>query len=155
VTIPSAIASAEGRRDGPARGEEARVYLCDPLVLAFEAGTIDPPAFRHREHLYVAWCYLKALPAEDALARYVRHLRVLTVKLGVPSKFHATLTWAYVALLDGAMRDPALVAADFEALLRRYPSLLDAKHGMIFDYYDAAELGSDVARSRFVLPQRK
>jgi hypothetical protein len=30
--------------------------LTDPLVQAFEQATLDPTAFHHREHLYVAWC---------------------------------------------------------------------------------------------------
>jgi hypothetical protein len=49
--------------------------LSDPLVKAFEAGAVDPQAFGHREHLYVAWCYLKTLTLEDALARYVPRRR--------------------------------------------------------------------------------
>jgi hypothetical protein len=155
MTTSHAISAAAAHRETAAKDEDPRLYLRDPLVLAFEAGTVDPPAFRHREHLYVAWCYLKALPAEEALLRYVRHLRALTAKLGVPGKFHATMTWAYVALLDDAMREPALAFADFDALVKRRPALLDAKRGSLFDYYDAEELASDRARSRFVLPERK
>ncbi|MET0592248.1 MAG: hypothetical protein ABW133_06090 [Polyangiaceae bacterium] len=156
MTTSHAISSNEGgRREKSARSEGERAFLLDPLVRAFEAGTIDPSGFRHREHLYVAWCYLKALPVEEALLRYVRNLRALTEKLGVPGKFHATMTWGYVVLLDGAMRDPELAQTDFDALVSRYPALLDAKRGALFDYYDAEELAAAVARERFVLPRRK
>jgi hypothetical protein len=127
----------------------------DPLVQSFEAGTLDPARFRHREHLYVAWCYLRELPLEEALPRYALHLRRLTEKLGVPGKYHATITWAYLILLDDAMHDPALEGAGFDALLARYPSLLDARGGMLSEYYDRAELDSDVARRRFVLPRAR
>jgi hypothetical protein len=65
------------------------------------------------------------------------------------------MTWSYVVLLDAAMREPELEGADFEALLRVHPRLLDARRGIIFDHYDAAEMSSDVARERFVLPRRK
>jgi hypothetical protein len=124
----------------------------DPLVDAFEHATIDPTAFHHREHLYVAWCYLRALPLEDALARYVHHLRRLTVSLGAPQKFHATITWAYVVMLDAAMqRSPD---ADFDALLAENPSLLDHRNGALYAHYDRTELDAEEARLRFVLPRR-
>lgn len=123
----------------------------DPLVEAFERGEVNPAAFHHREHLYVAWCYLRELSVEDALARYVRHLKALTVKLGVPQKFHATITWAWlVALADAMERAPG---SAFDALLEANPSLLDARGGLS-RWYGAAELDSARARARFVLPER-
>ena len=126
--------------------------LTDPLVEAFERASLDPSAFHHREHLYVAWCYLSSLPLEDALARYVRHLRQLTVALGVPHKFHATLTWAYVLLLRDAMdRSPGV---GFDQLLALHPSLLD-RQGALAPHYAGSELDSPEARRRFVLPRRK
>jgi hypothetical protein len=126
----------------------------NPLIESFETGTVDPRTFGHREHLYVAWCYLKNMPLEDALPKYVHHLRSLARTLGVPEKFHATITWAYLVLLHGAMQDPELESAPFEAL-GKYPSLLDHKQGMLLDYYDRAEIDSETARRRFVLPRPK
>lgn len=125
----------------------------DPLVRAFENATIDPEQFHHRQHLYVAWCYLRSLPPEQAVARYVHHLRKLAEALGVPRKFHATITWAYVVLLHDAMeRSPDL---DFDALLARNPALLDHEGGALYEHYDRRQLESDEARSRFVLPRRR
>lgn len=96
--------------------------LTDQRVVAFEEARIDPQCFRHRDHLFVAWCYLRAMPLEDALARYVRFLRALVEKLGVPHKFHRTVTWGYLVLLDTCMREtPAL---EFDALLVAHPRLL-------------------------------
>jgi hypothetical protein len=122
----------------------------DPLVEAFERAAIDPRTFHHREHLYVAWCYLRALPLEEALARYVRHLRRLTEALAVPQKFHATMTWAYLVLLDEAMR--RFAGASFEELLARAPALSAA--GALEAFYDREQLQSEEARRRFVLPRR-
>jgi hypothetical protein len=122
----------------------------DQLVQSFENATIDPATFRHREHLHVAWCYLRGMPLEDALARYVRYLRQLTVALGAPQKFHATITWVYLLMLQEAMeRSPSL---GFDELLAANPRLLD--HRATFDaYYDRDQLQSDEARRRFVLPR--
>lgn len=126
--------------------------LTDPLVRAFEEATVDPAAFHHREHLYVAWCYLRALPLEEALARYVQHLRKLAAALGVPDKFHATVTWAYVVLLHAAMRRSP--GATFDGLLAENPALLDHRGGALYAYYDREQLDSDEARRCFVLPRR-
>jgi hypothetical protein len=126
--------------------------MTDPLVQAFERAAIDPTKFHHREHLYVAWCYLRALPLEDALARYVHHLRRLANALGVPQKFHATMTWAYVVLLHDAMeRSPG---ASFDELVAMNPAILDHRGGALYAYYDRAQLDADEARRRFVLPRR-
>jgi len=136
------------RRD---RGSGTAV-LTDPLVQAFERAAVDPAAFHHREHLYVAWCYLRSLPLEEALARYVHHLRRLAVALGVPHKFHATMTWAFLVLLDEAMeRSPG---STFDDLLARNPTLLDHRAGALYAYYEREQLDSDEARRRFVLPRR-
>lgn len=88
----------------------------------FEAGTIEG-GFGHREHLRVAWHYLETLSLEAALAKYVEGLRVLVTRLGAEQKFHRTLTWAWVLLLDEARR--AHPGLDFDALVAREPSLLD------------------------------
>lgn len=126
--------------------------LADPFVQAFETATLDPSRFHHREHLYVAWCYLRALPLEEALVRYVVNLRRMTIALGAPEKFHATVTWAYVVLLAAAME--RMPGASFEDLLGENPALLDHRSGALYDHYDAATLASDDARRRFVLPRR-
>jgi hypothetical protein len=124
----------------------------ESIVRAFESATVDPRGFGHREHLYVAWCYLQELPLEQALARYVDRLRNLTVALGVPQKYHATITWTYLVALHDAMAEhPGL---DFDALLAANPALLDHRAGVLAAHYTREELDSPRARDRFVLPRR-
>ena len=125
----------------------------DPLVRAFEERTLDPARFGHREHLYVAFQYLRAMPLEDALARYVGNLRRLAEALGAPGKFHATMTWAYVVLLDEAMHRPGAEALGFDELIARTPALADHRTGLLHDYYARDELEADEARRRFRLPR--
>jgi hypothetical protein len=127
--------------------------LNDPLVEAFERRAIDPAQFHHREHLYVAWCYLRALPPEEALARYVHHLRQLAAALGAPDKVHATITWAYLVLLHDAME--RLPGAGFDELLAKNPAILDHQAGALYAHYDREQLEAEEARRRFVLPRRK
>ncbi len=125
----------------------------DPLVIAFERAAIEPGTFGHRDHLYVAWCYLRVLPLEDALARFVRHLRALTSALGVPHKYHATITWGFVVLLHDAM--VASPGVTFDALLVAHPLLLEKPPSALCDHFDPAVLESAEARERFLLPRRR
>ena len=46
------------------------------IVRGFEECTLSPAAFRHREHLLVAWTYLRALPFAEAAARFATNVRL-------------------------------------------------------------------------------
>ncbi|NOU27078.1 MAG: hypothetical protein HOO96_04145 [Polyangiaceae bacterium] len=127
--------------------------LEDPAVLAFEAARIDPAHFGHREHLYVAWCYLRMLPVEDALARYMKGLREVVRVLGVPEKLHVTMTWGYLVLLAEAMH--SMPGAPFDALMEANPRLLTGGKALLEEHWSAEELASPAARARFVLPRRR
>jgi hypothetical protein len=124
--------------------------LDDPALVAFEQGTLEPASFRHRDHLYVAWCYLRALPLEEVVPRYTRGLRALAIRAGAASKYHATMTWAFLAVLDDAMKTSAAVT--FHELVSERPDLLDRR--ALERFYSRAELESPRARERFVLPSR-
>lgn len=125
--------------------------LTDGLVRAFEEQTVDPKTFGHRQHLYVAWCYLRALPLEEALVRYVTNLRRLATAHGAPEKYHATITWTYLIALHDAMAEHTEL--DFDELLRECPALLDHRNGVLAAHYDPEELASARARHRFILPR--
>lgn len=124
--------------------------LDDPFVVAFERCELRPAQFGHREHLYVAFCYLRALSLEQAIARYAVGIQRLAASFGVADKYHATITWVYLVALDAAMHEhPEL---GFDDLLERRPDL--RARDLPARWYDADELTSAEARVRFVLPRR-
>jgi N-formylglutamate deformylase len=125
-------------------------FLQHPVVQRFEAAEVDAATFDHRAHLEVAWHYLSSLTLEDALARYVCHLQALVAKLGVAQKFHRTLTWFWMTMLDQAMQQSVGLA--FDALLLQHPHLLD--RDLPLRWYSSAQLSSQRARQGFVLPER-
>jgi homogentisate 1,2-dioxygenase len=98
--------------------------LAHPLLRAFESGELDAKDFKHRAHLQVAWCYLRALPLDEAAARFIEGLRRIATRAGVPEKLDVAMTHAYFAALDQAMRDPALCGATLDQLLAAHPALL-------------------------------
>jgi len=98
----------------------------DELIAGFEAGTIAPGAFGHREHLRLAWLYLQRHGRPDAERRLLAGLRTFAAAAGKPGKFDAALTLAWVARVDTAAA--ALPPNhSFDDLLLHHPELLDRR----------------------------
>ena len=121
-----------------------------PSIEQFEALDVDPAGFDHQAHVYVAWSYLQVCDLLEAIRRYRGTLIRLTRKLGVPDKYHETMTWFYLlAIAERATGDQASDWALFKAsnpgLFRREPSL-------IHHFYSKERLTSELARAQFVLP---
>jgi hypothetical protein len=125
----------------------------DTLVGLFEAGEEPPDGFHHRDHVRVAWSYLRQLTLSEALTRFSVALRRFALARGKPGLYHETITTAYVLLinerLDQTGRDVTWpeFAARNEDLLSWRPSVLDR-------YYREETLASDRARRVFVMPDR-
>ena len=120
------------------------------VVERFEACTLPPWAFGHREHLLVAWTYLRAAPFETAAARFVGNLKRFAAHHGATGKFHATVTWALLMLLAEAIDEHP--TADFDTLLSKHPELTDTRK-LLNRFYDLDALDSDRARRTPLLPR--
>jgi hypothetical protein len=121
------------------------------ILAAFTQGTLD--AFPHRDHVRVAWLYLRREPLWAALPRFCTDLAAFAARAGQPGRYHETISCAYVLLVHerAATRPPdeswdAFAAANGDLLSWR-PSILDR-------YYRAETLAGALARSTFVLPDR-
>lgn len=118
---------------------------------AFERGEIDPEAFDHEAHVYMAWLYLERFPLPTGLEKFDVALRRLTEQLGVPGKYHATITWFFLLLIgERRSADPG---ADWPRFRRRNADLVEDR-GLLLRYYSRQTLASDRARQVFVLPDR-
>lgn len=120
---------------------------------AFEACRVAPAEFTHREHVRLAYACLceEGNPAaaharvRAALLAFIRHN-------GVPaSKYHETITEAWVLAVDYFMRKAAPAVFDsFDAFIASDPRLLDAS--IMLTHYSKERLFSDEARAAFVEP---
>ncbi len=119
------------------------------LVAAFEACTLPPDRFRHRQHLQVAWWLLREGPALPAMLRFVDGLRRFAAHIGKPELFHATVTWAYLLLVDERLERGGRRRswAEFE---RDHPELFARE--LLARYWTPETLASPVARRVFVFP---
>jgi hypothetical protein len=117
-----------------------------------EASRIDGGSFDHEAHVYTAWLYLERYPVTEAIERYTSALKRLTLKLGVPGKYHETITWFFMLIIaerrkGKANHDWTAFEADNDDLLRREDNVLSR-------YYSKETLATDAARRSFVLPDR-
>ena len=123
------------------------------LVAAFEAGHEPPGGFHHREHVRVAWYYLRHHTLPDALVRFSTALRRFAAAQGKPGLYHETITTAYLLVinerLDGSERD-----LTWDGFAARNPDLLAWQPSVLDRYYHKDTLTSDRARRIFVLPDR-
>ena len=116
----------------------------------FEAGQVDAAAFDHEEHVRIGWLYLQRFDTAEAIGRFDSALRRLTEQLGVPDKYHATITWLFLLLINERSR----VDESWNAIRSRNRELVEDCGNTLRRYYSDAVLFSDEARKRFVLPDR-
>ncbi len=122
------------------------------LLEAFSSLSLPPADFHHREHLRVGFTLLRRENGDLAAAAVAFRalLRRFAASAGVSSKYHETLTWAYLALIAERMHGHDYATSD--ELLAANPDLLDHEAGAIARHYDVTR--SPLARAVFVLPHR-
>ncbi len=124
----------------------------DISIEAFEAGRVDPECFDHEAHVYLAWLYLERLPVRDALRRYADGLQRLTQQLGIPGKYHETITCFYLYLIAERRGE---YGGDWREFRDGNEDLLASGESSILNrFYSREALASDHARRAFVLPDR-
>ena len=122
------------------------------LMTAFEAGTLDAGRFHHRDHMRLAWLHLRRHPAPVALLRFTSGLRRLAEAAGKADRYHETVTWAYLLLINERMERSGR-ARPWTEFARLNPELLAWRPSILDAYYPAEVLDSDLARRVFVLPK--
>jgi hypothetical protein len=131
----------------------AHVPLDDATLRArFSDGSLPPAQLGHREHVRLGWV---ALATHDdfalAAASFRRTLRGYASAIGADGKYHETITWAWLALIQEAMDGRADQSST--QFLAAKPELLDQR--TLASVYDvSATAGDPIARRIFVLPRR-
>lgn len=97
----------------------------DAFVAAIETCTLPKEEFTHRNHLRLAWLYLRDHEAADADRRIVATIRAYATSLGAAAKFSEPLTVTWMRRVEAAMAQTP--AADFDTFLAAQPDLLSSK----------------------------
>ncbi|MGW1636262.1 hypothetical protein [Streptomyces lavendulae] len=104
--------------------------------------------FGHREHVHLTWLAVRRLGVPAAADLIGDGIRGITLRAGVPEKFHATLTRAWVKLVGHHAAGPD--ADDFARFVDRHPQLLDKE--LPTRFYRPETLDSPRARAGWVEP---
>jgi hypothetical protein len=119
------------------------------LLRDFENCALPAEAFHHRGHIRVAWTYLRRMDYSSAVERMSEAIRKYAEFHGANSKYHHTLTLAWMRLVAAAMRlDPGI--DDFDLFAGMHPELLDPSAPK--EFYSPELLQSEAARTGWVEP---
>ncbi len=121
------------------------------FVDAFEDGTLPASQFRHRDHIRLAWIYLRLYPVPAALARVVEGIKRFAAAQGAPGMYHETITYAFLFLINERMEHVGR-EAPWETFEANNADLITGGLGILQAYYQAETLASNRARAIFVMP---
>jgi hypothetical protein len=124
----------------------------DAFVDAFEHVAFAPSKFRHRDHVRIAWAYVKRVGVSEAETRVCIGIRGLARAAGAEPRFHETLTrgWVRAVAHFEAHNDHA---SSFDEFVERWPQLL--RRALLLAHYRAETLARPDARARWVAPDKE
>jgi CDP-diacylglycerol--glycerol-3-phosphate 3-phosphatidyltransferase len=125
----------------------ASAYLSDEEFLrAVSDCTLPASAFRHGDHLRLAWLLLRRHPFHQALLEVQQSIVRLATAFGAPGLYHETITRAWVSLL--ATHDEAT----FSEFLENNEARLNLE--LLQRFWSPELLTSEAARLDWVPPDR-
>jgi hypothetical protein len=116
---------------------------------AFEDLSFPADRFHHREHIRVAWLYLKSSDASRAAERMTSGIRQFANHHGATQKYHHTLTLAWMRLVAAALVETP-EGFSFEQFIAEHPELSDKS--LLAKYYSSELLQTAAAREGWVEP---
>lgn len=124
----------------------------DEFLAAFLDCSMPPGGFNHRGHVRAAWLLLRRHPVDEAVQRTCDGIARLAAHLGVPEKYHRTLSEALVRLMvHGGATAPGMT---WEVFVQKNRLLMDDALGLLARHYSEERLTTPDARENFVSPDR-
>lgn len=122
----------------------------DEFIAQFQAGTLA--SFPHRDHVKMAWLYLRRAPMLEAVTKFTADLQCFAVAKGQPNLYHETITWAYLLIIhERIQRQPD---AQWDEFAAHNGDLLTWQDGILQRFYRAETLASAAARRFFHWPDQ-
>ncbi len=123
---------------------------CGITIEDFEAGNVVADMFDHEAHIRVARLFLLRFGQTDGSERFLRALRRLTHQIGVPDKYHETISRFYLTVIAERLRHAQ--DQNWAAFRSRNADLFDGS--LLKAAYSEKRLWSAEARAHFLLPDR-
>jgi hypothetical protein len=125
----------------------------EQFITQFEACIYPIESFRHRDHVRLAWLYLRADEPLAAIARFATSLKRFAASHGKGGLYHETITWAYLLLVRERM-ERACTDQTWEEFAAANEDLFAPSNGALRRYYRDETLASPLARRVFLFPDR-
>jgi hypothetical protein len=135
---------------------EATNMTGDELIEQFECGITPADSFHHADHVRLAFEYLSRYPVLKALEKFSGALKQFAAAQGKAQLYHETITWAYLFLIRERMVR-ASGRQTWEEFAADNGDLLTwerGSRGILGRYYQPETLGSEAARTSFLLPDK-
>ena len=126
----------------------------EELIERFESCTLSGADFHHRDHIKVAWLYLRSNSVLETLGRFSSGLKRFAAAHGKLNLYHETITWAYVFLIHERMQRHGREES-WQEFVDKNADLFDWKDNILKSFYQDETLSSERARRTFVFPDRK
>jgi hypothetical protein len=104
--------------------------------------------FAHREHLELAWTYLRRYPIDEAEGVMIAAIRHIARQHGAEQKYHETITRAWLRCV--AVHKERWGAESFADFIERNPDLLDGR--LLEHFYSRKLIFGESARAVWVDP---
>ena len=124
--------------------------VTDPELAAILQAIVGPDgAFRHRQHIHLAFLAVRRYGMPEAISKICAWIRQIAAYQRAPHKYHHTISRAWVELVAHHVSvDPD--PGDFDRFAQRHPALLDKR--LLSRHYGSATLAGDHARHRWTQP---
>jgi hypothetical protein len=124
----------------------------EEFLAAFEACTLEE--FHHRDHIKVAYLYLRSHSLEEAVAKVRTGLQALAVAWKAPvddleKGYHETMTQAWVRLVAVKLKN-RVMAESADLFCERQPELMEKTRLQLF--YSRERLMTWAAKREYVEP---
>lgn len=119
----------------------------DRLMASAMAGA---DRFGHRQHVHLTWLAVRQYDLDRAVEVVSAGIRRTARYAGVPQKYNATVSRAWVELV--AHHAGRAAYAEFDTFAEQNPDLLDKR--LLTRFYTPATLASRPARNGWVAPDR-
>ena len=118
----------------------------------FENCTLPKESFHHKDHVRLAWLYLRSRPLLEALKRFSESLKRFARAHGKGGLYHETITWAYMFLINERMMRGE--ETSWEEFADNNPDLFNWKESVLGAYYNEETLKSELSKRIFVFPDK-
>ena len=127
----------------------ASAWSDEAFLRAFEDLSFPADLFHHREHIRVAWLYLKSFDASRAAERMAKGIRRFANHRGATQKYHHTITLAWMRLVASALVETP-DGYTFEQFMAAHPELCGKN--VLAKYFSSELLQTAAAREAWVEP---